>query len=417
MRLQSLPVVQQWDCQSCAHCCREYRILLTAADRQRLQAQGWESDPELRGQRVLRAAGPWWSRRYYLAQRRDQGCIFLTAAGRCRIHERFGAAAKPLACRLFPFVLIPTGNSWRVGLRYACPSAASNQGRPLAAHEAELHQLARLLEQEEGNALAQLPPPPLQTGEQLSWSELERFVRALRRLLEDKSDPLERRWRKMLALAAVCRQARFAKVRGGRLTEFLDLVVDSLETEVPAAADLPPPSRLGRLLFRQVLAVYARKDRGLLRGPDLRHVLGRFLSGLRLAWGRGRVPRLNAYLPPAVTFTDLEKPAGDLPADAQAVLQRYYQVKIASLQFCGPTGFGLSFWDGLEELALTFPAILWLARGLEAADRTQAVIRAVSIVDDHFGFNPVLRRWHHQAIRRLLVARGELPRLIAWYSR
>ena len=48
-----------------------------------------------------------------------------------------------------------------------------------------------------------------------------------------------------------------------------------------------------------------------------------------------------------MTFEGAEQPAGPLPPDAEEVLERYYLIKVGSLQFCGVTNFGLSFWDGM----------------------------------------------------------------------
>jgi lysine-N-methylase len=417
MPLHHLPIIQSWDCHSCTNCCREYNVPVTAEERRRIVAQGWDKDPALAGQRLFIGHGPWWARRYRLGHRREGGCVFLGPDRRCRIHGRFGAEAKPLACRLFPFVLVPAGDHWRAGLRFACPSAAASQGRPLPAHAQDVEALARLVERQEGMDSPAVAPPALQGRQRLPWRDLLRFVHALLFLLRDRGDRLERRWRKCLALAGVCRQAHFDKLSGGRLTEFLDVVSTGLDSEVPQdPADVPPPSWVGRVLFRQQVAVYARKDQGENRGEATRSRLARFRTGCRFALGRGLVPRVNSFLRPGVTFDQMEAPTGTLPAGAEEVLERYYLVKVESLQFCGAVNFGLGFWDGLESLALTLPAVLWLARGIEAASAVEAVTRAVAIVDDHFGFNRALKSRRHRLAARILAGRGELERLIAWYA-
>jgi hypothetical protein len=127
------------------------------------------------------------------------------------------------------------------------------------------------------------------------------------------------------------------------------------------------------------------------------------------------VPPLNAFLA-ATTFERVEEPAGPLPDAAEETLARYYWVKVNSLSFCGPLHFGRAFWDGLEELALTLPAVLWLARAMDAPPE-QAVPRALSLVDDHFTSNPVFRTRRLRFMLRTLGRRGEVERLIAWYSR
>ena len=65
-----------------------------------------------------------WHWRAPLNHRADGGCVFLGADNLCRIHGKFGSAAKPLACRIYPFLLVPAGDHWNLGLRLACPSAA-----------------------------------------------------------------------------------------------------------------------------------------------------------------------------------------------------------------------------------------------------------------------------------------------------
>src|SRR5262249_8183861 len=157
--------------------------------------------------------GPWWKRRYALSHRDDGSCVFLSEAGRCRIHEKLGYNAKPLPCRLFPFVLIPAGDHWRVGMRFACPSAAGNKGRKVKDHEPLLRKLTDERARREGiDARAEeqaKKPPKLQARRRIEWSDLNRINLTLLSILQEENDPIERRVRKCLALADLCRQARF----------------------------------------------------------------------------------------------------------------------------------------------------------------------------------------------------------------
>jgi lysine-N-methylase len=222
--------------------------------------------------------------------------------------------------------------------------------------------------------------------------------------------------RQCLALARICRQARFDQVTGGRLIEFLNLVGASLDDEVPAdPAALPPPGRMARLLFRQALALYPRQDhgpnRGLVRSP---------MALVGAAWhfmrGKGPVPRVHGWLP-ETTFEKPEEPAGPLPPAAEEMLERYYTVKVGSLQFCGPAYFGFPFWEGFEALTLTLPVILWLSRVLTGVSREEAVVRAVRMVDANYGFNPLLGLRRQRLSLSLLTRRQDVDKLIAWYSR
>jgi lysine-N-methylase len=416
MPVRSLPVLQNWDCRACSNCCREYQVSVSPEERQRIEAQGWDKDPEIGDFPLFKRQGKWWSGAYQLNHRSDGSCIFLSTEGRCRIHERHGPAAKPLACRMYPFILVPTGDHWRVGLRYACPSAAANVGRPCADHQGELAEYAQALQKQISGDLRQIPVPSLQGRQKVDWPDLLRFVQAILNLLKNRDDPFEYRMRKCLALAKICRQARFDQVKGSRLAEFLNLVGNALESE--AARDpsqVPPPTWVGRVLFRQALALYIRK----VHGPDQSQVRSR-LALIKAAWrfaqGKGPVPAVHGWLP-ETTFEKGENQRRPLSAEAERVLERYYLVKFGSLQFCGPTHFGYPFWDGVQALALTLPVLLWLYRVLENFPGEEAAVRAIGMVDNNFGFNPLLGMMRQRLSLGILARRSELEKLIAWYSR
>jgi lysine-N-methylase len=419
--IRHLPVLQNWDCHVCGTCCKEYQVELSAEEKKRIEAQGWDKEKDLGGLEPFKRVGWLWRRRYHLNSRADGSCVFLSEQGRCRVHENFGYDAKPLPCRLFPFVLIPQGDHWSVSVRYACPSAAANKGRPVLKHDPALRQFAEELAQRVGLVPQPdgtfLPPPRLQSGQRVDWPDLQRFVKALLGLLEDRKDRVERRLRKCLALANLCRQSNFEHVKGERLDEFLKVLSETVDAEAPAdPAALPPPGWIGRVLFRQALAVYTRKDHGPNRGPDLNGRTRRLGAALRFVRGSGRVPRLHGWLPES-TFEQLEQPAGPLSAAAEEALERYYRMKVGALHFCGASVFGMSFWEGFESLALTLPAILWTARAFTQLPDVERVEKAMSIVDDHFGFNRVLSTLRQRLSFKILARRGELSRLIAWYSR
>jgi lysine-N-methylase len=179
---------------------------------------------------------------------------------------------------------------------------------------------------------------------------------------------------------------------------------------------VPPPTWVGRVLFRQLLAVYTRKDNGPNKGVITKGRMALFGAVLRFAWGSGPVPRVHLWLP-ETTFQKIEEPVGALSPAAEEVLERYYMMKVGSIQFCGPTSFNMPFWDGFEALALTLPILLWVTRAFAPMPTEEAVTKALSIVDDHFGFNRVLGTSRQRLGMRILSRRGETTRLIAHYSR
>ncbi len=354
--------------------------------------------------------------------RADGSCVFLSEQGRCRIHERFGYQAKPLPCRLFPFVLIPVADHWRVGVRFACPSAARSMGRVVSEYDSDLREFAgRLAEREKLDPLPDgnlVRPPRLQTGQAVEWPDLLRIVDTLLEILRDRRDPIELRLRKCLTLAGQMRQCRLDAIRDQRLAELLSLFRTAANHETPTNPQtLAAPGWVGRVLFRQSAALFLRKDHGPNRGdPQRRGRLGLLSAAWSFALGKGRVPRLHGILPEA-TFAELETPCGPLPAAAEEVLERYYAIKVHSLQFCGSALYGMTFWAGFDLLALTFPIVSWVARMYREVPREEAVYRALTIVDDHFGFNRLLGSARQRFALRVLSRSGDLARLIAWYSR
>ena len=389
--------------------------MITDEEKQRIEALDLANDPEVAPKPWFAPVG-WGSKSWTLKHRPDGGCVFLTAGNHCRLQERFGVQAKPFVCRLFPFILIPAGDHWRVGMRFSCPSAAANRGRPLASSEKDLVHLSRLLEQHVGRS-ADSAPSLLQAGQQLPWPDLLRVVQVLLDIVQDRRDRVERRLRKCLALGRAFGQTPLDGLRGNRLSEHLRSLCASVETDVPRApADVPlPDGLLGRVLFRVLLAIFARRDRGVHRAPGIRSRLGRVLAGWRFARGRGTVPHINEFLP-ETTFEEVERRSGNLP-EIEETLERYYMVKLNSLQFCGPPNFGLPFWAGLESLVLTMPMILWLTRAFAGLSAVQAVQQAIQLVDDHFGGDPMLNFPHFRFMQNTLAQRGELEKLVAWYSR
>jgi lysine-N-methylase len=420
--IRHLPVVQNWDCHASGACCRQgYVVTLTEEERKRIEAQGWDRDRDLGGAPAFTRFGPPWRRRWQLSQRDDGACVFLGDNGHCRIHERFGYETKPLPCRLFPFVLIPAGTEWRVGLRYACPSAAANLGRALPEHDDALRafadELVRQVDLKPRPDGALTRPPLVEGAPRIEWPDVLRIVQTLVDLLRNRSDPLERRLRKGLALSAEMRKADLRHVTGEKLNDLLKVMRSTVDAATPAnLMTLSPPGWIGRVLFRQSVALFTRKDSGPNRGPDGQGMFARLAAASRFARGKGRVPRMHLAIP-ETTFEQADQPLGPMPLEAEAFLERYYQMKVGSLQFCGPASFGVPFWEGFEALVVTYPILLWMARTLKDLPRKDAVTKALTVLDDHFGFNRLLGTARQRMSFQILVRTGELAKLVGWYSR
>jgi lysine-N-methylase len=128
------------------------------------------------------------------------------------------------------------------------------------------------------------------------------------------------------------------------------------------------------------------------------------------------VPRLNTLLP-ETTFARIEEQPTPHSEAATRLFERYYQVKLGALQFCGSANFGLSFWQGLDALALTFPVLCWLLRAFADLPAEEAAVRATRLVDHNFGYSPHLGSRMQRKSLGILARRGELEKLVAWYGR
>ena len=241
--VRNLPTWQNWDCRGCGDCCRDYQIAVSDEERDRIRPRVGKAIPRSPGNRSSCSKAPGGRRRWRLNHGPDGACIFLSPEGRCRIHEKFGSDTKPLACRVYPFVLVPAGNQWRVGLRYACPSAAGNIGRPLAEYRLDgfALELARL------TTLGERPiEPRLKAGQRVEWGDLLRFVEALADIIRNRRWRLEHRLRLCLGLARMCRAARFDKVSGSRLSEFLRVLTAAARSRGPGGRRVAAAAHMDR---------------------------------------------------------------------------------------------------------------------------------------------------------------------------
>ena len=302
--VRSLTVLQNWDCAGCSACCRQYHVPVTQAERERIEAFRWEKDSDLAGATYFVRSGGRFSSEYRLNHKPDGACVFLGTDNRCRIHARHGSAAKPLACRIYPYSLVPAGDHWNLGLRFSCPTAANDQGKPLAEHLSEAREFAALLEVQAGPRLAEMPAPPLQKSQPVAWSDLSRIITAVSKLLANAGDAPERRCRRVLFIVALLRKTRFdgrgqseKAVTGGRLSELLHILGAASADEVPQSPDdVPPPGWVGRTVFRPLAALYARKDHGAERGTAQGSAFGRMSAAMQFRAARAS---FHASTPPS----------------------------------------------------------------------------------------------------------------------
>ncbi len=438
-----LPQLQHWSCHNCAGCCRQHAIVVTPEEQSRIASQGWEQDAFIGPDQPLFVPAHLSSARgrFQLAHRADGACVFLQEDGLCRIHARFGEAAKPAPCRIYPYAFHPLGPSLGVSLRYSCPSVVANRGRTAEENRAELQTLAQLVVPA---GWSDIPPPPVWGRQQLSWPELRRLVDHVDSLLaDDEGGPIELKLQRIAFWVQLIGQANFDKIRGERVTELAEVISEAAALELSAATpdhdstseshpaatshtDSPamailPPQRWARTQLRLLAMQYARRDTSTALAQGWHYRWQLLLAGLQTAWGRGQTHPVHTDFA-SVPFARLEQPNGGLPATAQELLTRYYRTKVQSLSFCGRAYYDVPFAEGLVSLLLTFPALMYLTRWLAAgAARPHAlhadVARALTFVDHQHGYSPIFGQAAFRRRVRLLTTAQQLIPLIADYSR
>lgn len=419
MRLE-LPTLQNWSCHNCAGCCREHLIEVTEEERQRIVSQQWTAADGIPADRPVLVwhGGPPWKKTYRLGHRADGGCVFLDERGLCRIHAKFGEAAKPLPCRIYPYAFHPAGGRLAVSLRYSCPSVTANRGAAVTAQRLDLTQLATLAVP---RGAEDLPPPRLTPRERIGWDDFRQFVSALDESFADPTAPLLLRLLRILTWTGLVEQSRFAAIQGQQVGEFLGLIRQAAAIEHAKFPQAREPSGVARLDFRMLAAAYSRKDTvvQMESGWWGRYRLLRAI--LKFVRGAGELPAMQEDLP-AVRFDVLEGPFGRLTPGMEELFERYFRVKTQGLHFCGRGFYDASFTEGAASLVLMFPVTLWLARWVAAGQgrglpNDDDVKRALNLADHNHGFSGLLGQGHLRGCVRRLAQTGELARLCVWLAR
>ena len=418
MRLSKLPPFQSWDCRACGRCCRGiYSVPVTEDERSAILARGWADDERCARQGLFTT----WRNHSYLARNDDGACVFLSEQGMCRIHERLGESAKPLACRLYPFVLTPVGKHVHVGLRFDCPAVLDNHGRPLPEH---VTGIKRFIPEVLPCARMCLPRPMFDRGRSVTPEQLMRITQAFDSLLSETSLGITRR---LLACASVAHLLHVSIIDElqNRLEEFL-----AAATAVALkAAETDPLERVqprkGVLVnFRQMAGLFNRWDRvedatGTAINR-LRVLRTRLRHSLILSRGKGGVPPLRTGFT-EVPFSTIEEPFPIPTGPCEELLARYYRIKLAGMDFFGPPFHNYSYVNGMKSLLLTFPVIMWTARAfaIGAGDteiNSESLCLALQGVDAQLGRSLAFGLANERRRISVLSREEHLRPLTVWYG-
>jgi lysine-N-methylase len=413
-----LPAIQNWSCHNCSGCCRQHLIEITEEERQRILDQKWTTkDGVPDGAVVVPHGGSLFKKSWRLAHGSDGGCVFLGDDGLCRIHAKFGEAAKPLACRIYPYALHPAGKKVTVSLRFSCPSVVANLGKPVSECRDELKEIERLVVPANAD---RIPPPRISNREQLDWPDTLKIVNALHGLVtQDEEVGIIERLYRALFVAGLVGEAKFDLIRGARLGDFLEII-----TEAASGEELPEPSQPASVMqmqFRLLVAHYARKDTVADLDAGLAGRWRLFRAATKFASGRGTATPLQDCFK-EVPFEAIEQPFGELPDEFEEILTRYLSVKLQGLHFCGPAYYGIPLVEGFRSLVLIVAAMSWIAKWLAASDgrsewTTEDLSKAMAIADHHHGYSPVFGSSGFRRRVNMFARTDDLTRLLLWHTR
>lgn len=409
---------QLWDCHGCTSCCRELVVHLTQRDVDEIERQGWR-------QRMSEPPYIRLGRERVLNHQPGGGCVFLTEDGRCRIHAEFGAEAKPLACRLYPFTLHHEGDAIRAGLRFDCPSAVSNSGSALSSHRKHLTRLVAELHDAGQSLLGDRAAPACLTdGRRLTNAEQHAFVRCLDSWLRDANRPLSQRLLGMYHLICTLSRAKLQNVRDEEFVELLDLLAIDLPAatdELRAQAAPPPSSREGKLLRMNIFAhcehvTLAQARRSFLAG--LAYRFDQLSRARRFVRGVGPVPKLVAgFL--GGSFAEVARITCPIEVHRQIdeLLTRYLRVRLLGGTAFGAGYYGWAAVDGLSALLLAVCCVDWLARYFTVTEGRAAIMiedvnHALGVVDRTAGRARELGTRAARLRVRYLASEGGIERLV-----
>jgi lysine-N-methylase len=116
-------------CIRCGSCCAAFNtVLFSPLEALRARAlcpeildAGDTEEPLFAPERGAALVGPASARGVRVVTAVDGRCALLDAGGLCAVHDRGGAAAKPLGCRLFPRTFVDDGVMIRVSIAPECP--------------------------------------------------------------------------------------------------------------------------------------------------------------------------------------------------------------------------------------------------------------------------------------------------------
>ncbi len=381
----------RFSCSRCGDCCRTWNVMLGPGERETLESLDWtEHAPDLAGMKpAARVKQPGMETRQRLRRRPDGSCVYLGEDNQCRIHEHFGADAKPLLCRLYPFGFYPVGERIGVDPSFACKAVAEGLGRPLAERVPEWTRLVRQSSakpDEKGHHLKETVALPAD----LVW-ELEHFMLGF---LADEAMPLPDRMRCVLQFMKIATTGDPTAPTAAKLRQAMAQGIPIQIGREPSQATM---DKTQRAIFYQWLFLCLNPPPFDIQdwpaNAQEKEKSRRIKAGKRYLKRKGR-PWIDDREIQA-TFQDIAAVDGDVfgRSAVTAPLEAFLKAKILGQKFLVAAEKELPLVEAAPKFFLTVPMTLWTAKAL-AADRGGQrvgegdVRRALRLIDRTLGTLP-----------------------------
>jgi Fe-S-cluster containining protein len=355
----------RFSCRRCGDCCRTWNVMLASGEAESLASlDRVEREDDLvdartvvstrhpdRGTRVER-----------LARDAEGACVYLGSDDLCRIQRHFGADAKPLMCRLYPFGFSRLGEGWTVDCSFSCSSIAAGEGEGL---EASLVDWQSLLEQAAETSERSHRFDRRRSLEGPLLLDLQEHLLAF---LNDPSLPLIERVRCCLQFV---RLATTGDPTTSSAKVLRDAIAKGLPTQIasiPCEGGMDPSQQA---FFQQWLYLTLNPVPGnfdqLPPAERQRVEKDRVVAGNLFRDRKGQ-PRIeNREL--AISWQELDEiDAGPFLNHDCAPLGVYLRAKITGQRYLVAGNGELPFVEAVPSFLLAYPMALWTSRAL-AADR------------------------------------------------
>ncbi len=377
----------RFTCSQCGDCCRQWNVWLGPGEADAIEALNFENcAPDLQSVRKTVAVKQSLLKgRHRLARRDDGRCVFLGDRNQCRLHEHFGADAKPLLCRLYPFGFYPMGGHVGVEVSFFCRAVNAGQGEPIGDRTPEW---ALLLERANtADTGKHFLRPGMPISGDLMW-DLEHYLLVF---LKTRALP-------MIARIECCLRFLQLGTTGDPTKPTAIVLRDAIADSLPAQyakmhreGEMNPSQRA---VFYQILFLMLNPlpaeflemsgvEQGLERQRRI-DIGNRFRDNEGHPWIENR--ELGA------TFDDLRRvgtEAFDSDA-AHALFETYFCAKIVGQKFLAAGERELPLEEATHCLLLLYAMAIWTARAL-AADRAALTVeeqdmrRALRLLDASLG--------------------------------